>query len=281
MKKLALLLFYPLSCFLFAIAANAQSTNLLFDDSDIIVRAETPDITPSASESDKLSAAASAKALLKQAPRKITPQNMPEFKSSRKKSHKESKPTFPAPFGLLWNASVDTTRNQGIQLTAIDLKDYPESYSASQLPKKLDFFDKVYITFGHTDELYRIIAYSHNFADNAAADKTIDYYRTYSEYLDKKYGNMEQNYTPAILTKTVKDSQGKDQEIKEEAPLGNPDFLEQLMTGEAVLYSTYHNNDVEATLSINVDGDKKSSIVIEYRNLQIMKQQENSTIDAL
>lgn len=281
MEKNVLVIFCSLFALLYSNPINAQSANLLFDDSDIIVRATAETTAASVNEKDKNSAAQSAKALLSQTPRKISTQDIPEFKSLHKSSHSETKPTFPAPFGLLWNSSINTTRNQGIQLNMVDIKDYPDSFEASHLPKSIDFFDRVYVTFGHTDELYRIIAYSQNFEDNASAEKTLNYYRTYSEYLNKKYGNMEQIFNPATITKTIQDEQGQDKEIQEEAPLGNPDFLEQLANGQAVLFSTYHNDKVEAVLSINVDGDKKSSIVIEYRNLQILKQQENSTIDAL
>ena len=39
--------------------------------------------------------------------------------------------------------------------------------------------------------------------------------------------------------------------------------MTQLENGTAVLFSTYHNDKIEVTLSISVDGDKKSYIVID------------------
>lgn len=263
--------------------AQGAAPNLLFDDSDFIVRAETADVIDTKTDKQaETNAALSAKALLNQTPRKIVVEDMSGFKFSGKSSNKSnSKKQFLAPFGLMWNASIADTRDQGIQLNMVELKDYPNSFQAFKLPKMIDFFDRVYVSFGNTDELYRILAYSQLIEDDSSASQILDYYKTYSEYLDKKYGNMKQEYTPAIVTKTVKDEKGKEQTVEEEAPLGNPDFLSQLEEGAAVLYSTYHNDKVEATLSIGVDGDKKSYITIDYRNLQILKQQENTTIDAL
>ena len=69
--------------------------------------------------------------------------------------------------------------------------------------------------------------------------------------------------------------------VSKEAPIGNPDFLNQLQQGTATLYSTFHNDEVGAALAINVDGNKKSYIVIDYKNLKILKAQENKTLDAL
>ncbi|MBQ9234961.1 MAG: hypothetical protein IJ184_00655 [Alphaproteobacteria bacterium] len=261
----------------------AYSQNLLFDDSDIIVRA-AEDVEQSAGidSSANAAAAADAKALLKQAPRKLTAPRTSQFKSSAPVISKSTdKLTFPAPFGLLWNAGISSTRNQGVELTKVEMKDYPDSFLANRLPKKLDFFERVYVSFGKTDELWRILAYSSAIEDEPDASKTLHIYKTYSEYLNKKYGNMDQMFTPAQITKTIKDAQGKEQTITEEAPLGNPDFLNQLAAGTAVLYSTYHNSDISATLSIEVDGDKKSYIVIDYSNLKIIQQQENTTLDAL
>ena len=106
-------------------------------------------------------------------------------------------------------------------------------------------------------------------------------YNTYSDYLNKKYGNKQEDYTPAVISKTVTNAQGKEETVTENAPIGNPEFLSQLLSGDAVLFSTYYNNDVAAALSIGVDGDKKTYIVIDYKNLETLKKQEAETLDAL
>ena len=99
--------------------------------------------------------------------------------------------------------------------------------------------------------------------------------------LEKKYGNKQTFFTPATIEKTIINAQKKEEIVKETAPIGNPDFLNQLAGGSAFLYSTYNNTDVAAALSIGVDGEKKSYIVIDYKNLKILQEQENETLDAL
>lgn len=47
------------------------------------------------------------------------------------------------------------------------------------------------------------------------------------------------------------------------------------------LYSTYYNDDVGAALAVNVDGDGKSYIVVDYKNLKLLRNREKQTLDAL
>ena len=137
------------------------------------------------------------------------------------------------------------------------------------------------LVFGKEDKLYRILSYSEFIDDDSSATKSLDIYNKYSALLNKKYGNKQEFFTPATVEKTIKNDKGKEEIIKETAPLGNPSFLDQLANGTAVLYSTYNNKEVAAALSIGVDGNKKSYIVIDYKNLSILKEQEQETLDAL
>ena len=97
----------------------------------------------------------------------------------------------------------------------------------------------------------------------------------------KKYGNKKEFFTPAEINVVTKDSSGREKIIKKTAPLGNPEFLRQLQSGKAVLYSTYNNNEIGAALAINVDGDGKSYIVLDYKNLGLLYSKEKKTLDAL
>ena len=63
--------------------------------------------------------------------------------------------------------------------------------------------------------------------------------------------------------------------------IGNPHFLAQLQSGEAELYATFEGNDVGTALSVNVDGSGRSYIVIDYKNLKILRQREEQALDAL
>ncbi len=277
-----LIAFWPVNVFA---DDGVVSQNTLFDDADIIVRAAPQKSSDnSLSDKSKNQAVESAKNLLRQTPHRLTIKGLPSSVSSAQSTKQlHERPTSPAPFGLLWNSSIASTREQGIKLNLVEIKDHPNSFEALNLPKPINFFDRIFVSYGLTDQLYRILAYSKYENDTPSASHILAQYHTYSDYLDKKYGNMQQQFTPATITKTIPDEKDKEKEItiEETAPLGNPDFLSQLASGTAVLYSTYHNDEVEATLSIGVNGDNQSFLVIEYRNLQILKQQENNTIDAL
>lgn len=269
-------------------AQNNESLpqNFLFDDSDIIVRApaettpETKSVNNKQAEADALN---EARHLLNQKAVKLRQKSFPKIKT-KTQPHPQSQAVIEAkdaPFGLLWGASMSDTRNQGVQLSGTEMKDYVNSFLATRLPKPISLFDRIYVVYGKDDELYRILAYSHLIDDDSAASKVLQQYNTFSELLNKKYGNKQEDFTPATVSKVIKNAKGQDETVEENAPIGNPDFLEQLMNGTAVLFSTYYNQDVAAALSIGVDGDKKSYIVIDYKNLRILEKQEAKTLDAL
>ena len=224
----------------------------------------------------------SAKQLLQQKPRALRKQTFPKLRSTpvSKSEHVFSK-NQAAPFGLIWGASMTETKNQGIVLTSIGEKDYVNNFSATHLPKEVMDIARVDITFGEDDHLWRIIAYGKLLDDDASASKVMRLYKIYSALLSKKYGNAQEFFTPAQIDVTKKDANGKDIIVQEDAPIGNPNFLSQLQSGAAVLYSTYYNEEVGAALAVNVDGDGKSYIVIDYKNLRILNAQEQETLDAL
>lgn len=283
MKKIFALTFLS---FLISLNCSAQEKalpqNFLFEDSDIIVKAEeTPAATIDESKNSAAQAVNEAKRLLNQKPIKIRKKTFAGIKNRIPGFDEKKYNLQEAPFGLTWGAGMADTRYQGVHLTPVDMKDYTNSFLAEHLPKPIEFFDRVYVVFGDENELYRILAYSRLIDDDASASQAVYQYKTYSVLLSKKYGNRQENFSPARIDKTITDSNGRPKTIQEEAPIGNPDFLSQLQSGEAVLFSTYSNNDVAAALSVGVDGDKKSYIVIDYKNLKIFKEQESDTLDAL
>ena len=225
----------------------------------------------------------SARQLLNQRPKHLRKQSFPSLRSMSKPTDKKiiNINNQSAPFGLAWGSTIDETRRQGIELRKIELKDHPNSFSASKLPKEVSDITRVDISFGENNQLWRILAYGKLIDDTPNASKVLKMYNTYSTLLEKKYGNKQEFFTPAQIDITKKDERGKDIVIKEDAPIGNSKFLSQLQSGEAVLYSTYQNKEVGAALAVNVDGDGKSYIVIDYKNLIILNKQEQQTLDAL
>lgn len=276
--------------FSFTAAAMAEGSplpeNFLFDDSDVIISVpeeDSSDATDLNTEENISDAVNSAKDLLNKRPTKIQLKNFPtsRTKISSTSFTNNNSNTSNAPFGLRWGVGISDTRDQGVELTVAEMEDYVNCFLATKLPKPINLFNRIYICYGEEDKLYRILAYSKLIDDDASASKVLHEYDTYSALLEQKYGNKEQDFTPATINKTIKNEQGKEESVSEEAPIGNPDFLSQLESGEAVLFSTYYNDNVAAALSIGVDGDKKSYIVIDYKNLQILKKQEAETLDAL
>lgn len=276
---------------------NILGQDFLFDEEDIVIRAQESDenendyndeqeenLDNSASKTELNNAVTQAKDLLNKKPVKLPKIKIPHIK--RTKTSPSIKPINTqnlneAPFGLYWGVNQSTTLSQGINLQKVELKDYVNSFLATSLPKPLDFFERIYAVFGKDDKLYRILSYSKFIDDDSSAKKTLEQYNKYSNLLEKKYGNKQTFFTPATIEKTIINAQKKEEIVKETAPIGNPDFLNQLAGGSAFLYSTYNNTDVAAALSIGVDGEKKSYIVIDYKNLKILQEQENETLDAL
>ena len=265
---------------------NAQDSklpqNFLFDDSDIIIKASIKKEDSINVNKDAKEALNSARKLLNTKPTKLQKKKSPSYQKPFSQNTASKLSTFSlAPFGLFWDSSIIDTQSQGVKLTKTDMKDYVNSFIAEQLPKPIDFFNKIYVVYGQEDKLYRILAYSKLIDDSPNAEKILKQYFLFSQLLEKKYGNKEETFIPAVINKTIKNAQGKEETIQEPALIGNSNFLSQLQQGTATLFSTYNNNNVAAALSIGVDDNKKSYIVIDYKNLRILKEQEAQTLDAL
>jgi len=230
-------------------------------------------------EEDVENAQNQAKKLLKARPQALRKHNFPKLRSQIKTSTVSDKTA--APFGLVWGATINDTRNQGVLLQAVGEKDYVNNFSASHLTKPVKDFARIDVTFGEEDKLWRIIAYGHLLDDDAKATKVLRLYKIYNDLLTKKYGHAQEFFTPALINVEKKDEKGRPVLEQQQAPIGNADFLKQLQSGDAVLYSTYYNDEVGAALAVNVDGDGKSYIVLDYKNLKILRQQESVTLDAL
>lgn len=182
-----------------------------------------------------------------------------------------------APFGLIWGMSMEDAKKQGIKLNPTQLKDYMNCFNAESLPKSLDGFQRVTLIFGEDNRLWRVLAYG-DFVkkDTAAAAKVMKIYLRYYNLLKQKYGNAHQSYT--ALATNVDESLPP---LSNADPESNPNLLKELANGNAELYATFEGADVGAALSVNVDGDLQSYIVIDYKNLKILKQNDAKILQAL
>lgn len=189
-----------------------------------------------------------------------------------------------APFGLFWKANVETIKNLGVILKPIEQEDYKNVFEAQQLPKGSKGFQKVQITFGEENELWRIYAVSDFMDDNQRASKGLRLYEMYARLLNKKYGNQKDFYTPAYKTveKEVME-QRRRVKVTEQVPekLENENFLKQIQSGEATLYSTFEGNGIGVALALNADGNGQTYIVIDYKNLKILQEREQEAYNLL
>ena len=184
----------------------------------------------------------------------------------------------PAPLGLNWGSTVFDVQKNDVTLTPIEEKDYPNSYSAQNLPKPVRDFRQVNLSFGTENELWRIIAYGKFFRDTPSAEFGLREYKKFYQLLDRKYGSAKEYYNPRPSDLDI-DMDGTTN-ISDNS-IGNADFLSDLQVGGAELYSIFANEEVEATLALKVDGTGESFITINYKNLRILRQREEQTLDAL
>lgn len=240
-------------------------------------------------EENSDSAKANARKLLdtKPAPIKIkAPQLRRNIKSSKADTSKQPKINYgSAPFGLTWGLSMADVKNMGVILEKAGEKDYVNNFSATYLPNPVNEFRDIVLTFGEENQLWRIIAYGDFIKDDAKASKVMNIYNRYYKLLSQKYGNSQQSYTPKVtnVDKTVDIGSGRTKTVTEQRnePIGGANFLQELQSGEANLYSTFENGKVGVALAISVDGQGRSYIIIDYKNLEIMKSRDNSTLKAL
>ncbi len=223
-----------------------------------------------------------AKRLLDAKPRQPQGLKAPELRRAtglRKKT--QNGQLSPAPFGLNWGASVSEVENLGVTLKKIYEKDYVNNFQAGHLPKPVKDFRDVKLTFGENNRLWRILAYGDYLDDDTEASKVLRQYRIYYDLLKAKYGNAQEFFTPETVTVEKVNDRGQKENEQQTQPMGAPGFLEALQSGRAELYATFENKEVGVALAVNVDGSGKSYIVIDYKNLRILKAEEGNVLDAL
>lgn len=189
-----------------------------------------------------------------------------------------------APFGLSWQANETDIKNMGVVLTPTQQEDYVNSFIATQLPKEAKGFRIVQLSFGEENKLWRIIAYGDFIDDEADASQGLKLYKMYARLLNQKYGKQQEFYTPAVTTvekEVIIQGRPTKQSEQVEEKIGNPNFLSQLQQGTASLYSTFEGNGIGAALALNVDGEGKSYIIIDYKYLKTLQQREQETLDIL
>ena len=219
-----------------------------------------------------------------------------EFKQKKKELEEqqnkaEEEPQEPeivydqAPFGLLWLAPQEKIESLGVILTQKNIKDSPNSFIAEHLPKSVSAFESVLVSFGESDMLWRIAGYGIPLADDENATNGLKEYHKFYNIFEEKYGNAEEFYTAAVVNVDeeviLKDGTTSHVIKQKFIEKGDNDFKQKLMTGESVLYATFHNDLVSVTLALMVNGDGKTFVVVDYKNLKINDLEHEKMLDAL
>ena len=190
-----------------------------------------------------------------------------------------------APFGLKWLAPKSEIEYMKVILTKTNVKDSPNSYMATNLPKPLNAFREVLVSFGNTDALWRIAGYGNFLEDDTKATKGLEMYQKFYDILKDKYGNPQEFFTPAVINvdeeKKAEDgtvSHSIKQVLLEK---GSDGFKEKLMSGESTLFSTFEGDHIGVTLALLANAEGFTYIIIDYKNLKMQDIELKEMYDAL
>lgn len=195
----------------------------------------------------------------------------------------------PAPLGLFWGADKSEIQALGFELKPAERKDYKNVYLVLNGKQKNQTFRLISAIFGNNDSLWCIYAESNLLDDTPEASKVLELYRKYYKALEQKYGNAQEFFTPytdeeLLITGTPEQNANtKDETSAEPATheIGNSNFLKELQEGKAVLYATFGNDTIGATLGVSVDGDFKSYISLDYKNYALQKKEQDAAFDSI
>lgn len=223
--------------------------------------------------------------ILEQAPKKV---ELDKYQAhiSKLNRHNDIKEIYePAPFGLKWLASSQETRAMRVRLQPVEVKDAPNTYVAFNLPKPVNAFRDVLVSFGYNDSLWRIAAYGKFIRDDPSASKGVAEYKKYYNILSEKYGNAQEFYSPAIenVEEVIQNDDGTTTTALRQrtVEIGGTGFLRKLISGEATLYATFENEKVGVTLALLADGDGQTYIIVDYKNLTATKRENENLFEAL
>lgn len=190
-----------------------------------------------------------------------------------------------APLGLNWGISPEKMTSVGYELEAVEREDYPNSFFIKNYAEKNGKgYENVIVSFGENNELWCINAQTPAQKDEPTAKETLKLYDKYFDALKEKYGNPNEHFSPYTYEQEVQQGEGEDAVtniVKKENPRANPEFLQELKSGKAELYATFHNNIVGVTLSVYVNENSEGQLVLDYKNLPLMKKEKEAFINNL
>ena len=110
-------------------------------------------------------------------------------------------------------------------------------------------------------------------------------FQKFYDILEEKYGNGEEFYTPYVKNveeTIIADDGTTTKTIKQYfMQIGDDGFKQKLMSGEVTLYATFENERVAVTLALLADGEGKTYIIVDYKNLKKNEMDLKEVYDAL
>ena len=196
-----------------------------------------------------------------------------------------------APFGLTWGLSQAEIAELGFELEPTAIEDFKNAYIVKNSQQQHTQFAQVVAVFGEFDHLNAIYAEGIAAKDTPQAANVLSLYDRYYNALKKKYGNDKEYFKPNTVEKEIalppalhqtdKDEKLAAKTVKVDNPRGNDNFLQELQEGKATLFATFGNEQINVTLSVDVDENAQSSIILEYENLQVRQKDAEATLNEL
>lgn len=252
-----------------------------------------------AEELAKKEAEAKAKAEAEAAEAEAKRANDPEYiaaraaEAERQKKEQMLSKYEKAPFGLYWGLSKEQTEELGFQFKEATLENYQNVYALLNPKQQQKQFDPIFVIFGNRNHLNTVYAEGIFAKDTPQAEKVLKIYNQYYTALKKKYGNEKEHFkpnkhqekvdAPAAIKQTAAESEikAKPKEITVEHQRGNDNFLKELQEEKASLYAVFGNEKVQVTLSVEVNDQSQSRIVLDYENLETQKSDNKDTLSDL
>lgn len=173
-----------------------------------------------------------------------------------------------APFGLLWGASTSQIKKLGVKLSPQKSSKYGKTYTASGLQKVLSDAESVILSFGFSDELWRIVVASKTFSNDPYGSDIKSRYEKLVKILSKKYGSPDINHHRSDM---YDDSD---------------EFLMGIKTGRGWHYSNFENDSkVWVQIVVRASGMSDGYYLLIYKNKslekKVQKGSEKAEEDAL
>lgn len=163
----------------------------------------------------------------------------------------------PAPFGLEWGMSPTEAEALGVKLMPSDKKDGAKNYEAKNVPKVLADMEHVFLDFGYSGKLWRVVAISKAFENDPYGSGVLARYDEILGLLQEKYG------------------QGKSVRRKGDSIYAEPKhFLSGIQAGRSWHYTDFESAHVAVQLGLRARSSDTGYWVLIYQNRPLAQEYE-------